>query len=104
MSLFGTFERALIWQGTREMFYQARRRERRAARPGPPRNPATFAVAGDDAIIIWFICQQGHQHQVTTTLAILNAQSDRVLGREKCPTCHGICRWQTLDHHLVNPA
>jgi hypothetical protein len=96
MSLFGTFERALIWQGTREMFYQARRRRQRTPRstaPVPRQHPAS------DEVLVTFECASGHRFTRSFEDSIPN---ERQMAGTRCPECKGTCHWLTFDYHKEN--
>ncbi len=102
MSLWGTFERALIWNATREAFYQQRQQRRGRQRGWAGQAVPLPAALQPNTVLITFECMQGHQHQVRSELGTLEANEERILGREKCPECRSICRWRTMDYRQVN--
>lgn len=93
MGLFDTFGRALVWQGTREMFYQARHRRPTRRQPVPRQHPA------NDEVIVTFEC--GHGHRFLRSFD--DVPSERAMAGSRCPDCGSYGRWLTFDYHRENP-
>lgn len=97
--LLNTLGRAVVWQGVREAAYAARRTARQ---PRPPSIRRLPAPQGGNRVVISYICIHGHHHVVETTDRVVNLDTESVLGRERCPECGAVCKWQTMDQHIIN--
>jgi hypothetical protein len=95
MSLLGTFGRALVWQGTREAFYEARRarHQRPTSRSVPRQHP------GNDEVLVTFECARGHTFVKAFEDSV---PTERQMAGTRCPECKGTCHWLSLDYHKEN--
>jgi hypothetical protein len=96
VSLWGTFERALIWNGVREGFYEATRQQRQPF-IGPARGGAEDATV--QSVDVTYECPNGHQYEVT--LPGEKVERRRV-PRGQCHECNNHAYWRYLDLRLEN--